>query len=226
MAAFIDYYKVLGVPKDTPQDDIKAAYRKRSKQFHPDLHPDDPKAKAKFQMLNEAYAVLSDPEKRAKYDQYGANWDKVGQGFAGGAGGGNPFSGFSGFDFSGFSSGSGGSGFSDFFEQLFGSFSSARASRQRQQESRQHAPRATQAAITVDAFTAMLGGSVIVQMPDGKKVRLTIKPGTQPEAKLRMKSKDNQPDVLLTIHVAIPTDLTARQREILEQVRSSISQGN
>ena len=79
MAKFIDYYKILGVDKNIPQDDIKAAYRKRSKQFHPDLHPDDPKAKAKFQLLNEAYAVLSDPEKRAKYDQYGENWDKVGQ---------------------------------------------------------------------------------------------------------------------------------------------------
>lgn len=65
--AFIDYYKILGVSKDIPQSDIKSAYRKRSKQFHPDLHPDDPKAKAKFQLLNEAYEVLNDPEKRAKY---------------------------------------------------------------------------------------------------------------------------------------------------------------
>ena len=67
--AFIDYYKIMGVTKDTPQKDIRAAYRKRSKQFHPDLHPDDPKAKAKFQLLNEAYEVLNDPEKRAKYDK-------------------------------------------------------------------------------------------------------------------------------------------------------------
>jgi curved DNA-binding protein CbpA len=94
MAKFIDYYKILGVDKNIPQDELKAAYRKRSKQFHPDLHPDDPKAKAKFQLLNEAYDVLSDPEKRKKYDQYGENWDKVGQGFGDGAGG---FGGFSGF---------------------------------------------------------------------------------------------------------------------------------
>ena len=95
--AFIDYYKVMGIPKDTPQKDIRAAYRKRSKQFHPDLHPDDPKAKAKFQMLNEAYEVLNDPEKRAKYDQYGENWKQAEQ-FGGGGfgtGGGNPFEGFS-----------------------------------------------------------------------------------------------------------------------------------
>lgn len=60
--AFIDYYKIMGISKDTPQKDIKAAYKKRAKQFHPDLHPDDPKAKAKFQALNEAYDVLNDPE--------------------------------------------------------------------------------------------------------------------------------------------------------------------
>ena len=57
----------MGVDKSIPQDQIRAAYKKRAKQFHPDLHPDDPKAKAKFQALNEAYEVLSDPEKRAKY---------------------------------------------------------------------------------------------------------------------------------------------------------------
>lgn len=66
--AFVDYYKILGVDKNIPQKDVRAAYRKRAKQFHPDLHPNDPKAKAKFQALNEAYDVISDPDKRAKYD--------------------------------------------------------------------------------------------------------------------------------------------------------------
>ena len=81
--AFVDYYKILGVDKNIPQKDVRAAYRKRAKQFHPDLHPNDPKAKAKFQALNEAYEVISDPEKRAKYDQYGEQWKNVG-GFGGG----------------------------------------------------------------------------------------------------------------------------------------------
>ena len=58
--AFIDYYKILGVDKTIPQKDVKRAYLKRAKQFHPDLHPDDPKAKAKFQALNEAYDVIGD----------------------------------------------------------------------------------------------------------------------------------------------------------------------
>ena len=76
--AFVDYYKILGVDKNIPQKDVRAAYRKRAKQFHPDLHPNDPKAKAKFQALNEAYEVISDPDKRAKYDQYGEQWKNVG----------------------------------------------------------------------------------------------------------------------------------------------------
>ena len=121
--AFVDYYKILGVDNNIPQKDVRAAYRKRAKQFHPDLHPNDPKAKAKFQALNEAYEVISDPDKRAKYDQYGEQWKNVG-GFGGGgydgtagggAAGGNPFE---GFDFSSF--GGGGGGFSSFFENLFG----------------------------------------------------------------------------------------------------------
>ena len=118
--AFVDYYKILGVDKTIPQKDVKKAYLKRAKQFHPDLHPDDPKAQAKFQALQEAYNVISDPEKRKKYDQYGEQWKQAEQfgGFGGGAaGGGNPFG---GFDFSGFGAGSGAGGFSDFFESLFG----------------------------------------------------------------------------------------------------------
>ena len=111
--AFVDYYKILGVDKNIPQKDVRAAYRKRAKQFHPDLHPNDPKAKAKFQALNEAYEVISDPDKRAKYDQYGEQWknaeayQQAGGGFGGfgGASGGNPFE---GFDFSNFGSGGGG----------------------------------------------------------------------------------------------------------------------
>lgn len=123
--AFIDYYKILGVDRNIPQDQVREAYRKRAKLFHPDLHPNDPKAKAKFQALNEAYDVISDPEKRKKYDQYGERWREADayaqQGGAGGQqywssnGGGSPFE---GFDFSSFSEGGG--GFSSFFQDLFG----------------------------------------------------------------------------------------------------------
>ena len=121
--AFIDYYKILGVDKNIPQKDIRSAYRKRAKQFHPDLHPNDPKAKAKFQALSEAFEVLNDPEKRAKYDKYGEQWrnadayEQAG-GFGGGAAGGGGGSPFEGFDFNSF--GGGGGGFSSFFQDLFG----------------------------------------------------------------------------------------------------------
>ena len=225
MAKFIDYYKILGVDKNIPQDDIKAAYRKRSKQFHPDLHPDDPKAKAKFQLLNEAYAVLSDPEKRAKYDQYGENWDKVGQGFGEGGTGGT---GFEGFDFN---FGGQGGGFSDFFEQLFGGAFGSRTSGRRTSQGFQSANiRKTadvEAEAPIDVFTAMLGGEIILQTPLGTKLKMKIKPGTQPGSKLRLKGKGRTlangivGDLILTIVVQIPTKLSDRQRALLEEAAHS-----
>jgi curved DNA-binding protein len=72
--AFIDYYQVLGIDKKASDKDIKNAYRKLARKYHPDLNPNDKEANKKFQQLNEANEVLSDPEKRKKYDQYGENW--------------------------------------------------------------------------------------------------------------------------------------------------------
>src|SRR6476619_2379179 len=72
--AFIDYYEVLGVNKNATSEDIKKAYRKLARKYHPDLNPNDKEANKKFQQINEANEVLSDPEKRKKYDQYGADW--------------------------------------------------------------------------------------------------------------------------------------------------------
>ena len=135
--AYIDYYQVLGVDKKASQDDIKKAFRKLARKYHPDLNPNDATAKDKFQAINEANEVLSDPEKRKKYDEYGEHWkhadefeaQKRAQQQAGGFGGfGGSGAGFGtdgggtywyssdGQEFSGSNAG----GFSDFFEQMFG----------------------------------------------------------------------------------------------------------
>ena len=111
--AYIDYYKILGVSKDASQDDIKKAYKKLARKYHPDLNPNDPSAQQKFQAINEANEVLSDPEKRKKYDQYGENWEHA-DSFTNAQGGQGTEEGqweqFDG-DFG---------GFSDFFRSMFG----------------------------------------------------------------------------------------------------------
>lgn len=79
MAAFIDYYKVLGLTKTASDEEIKKAYRKLARKHHPDVNPDNPEAHKLFQQINEANEVLSDPESRKKYDQYGENWKHADQ---------------------------------------------------------------------------------------------------------------------------------------------------
>lgn len=127
--AYIDYYSILGVDKTATQDDIKKAYRKLARKYHPDLNPNDPSAKEKFQAINEANEVLSDPEKRKKYDAYGENWkhadefeaqQRAYQARQGDAAGGTEY--WYSTDGQHFTGGFGGNagGFSDFFEELFG----------------------------------------------------------------------------------------------------------
>lgn len=107
-----DYYKIMGVDRNATQDDIKRAYRKLARKYHPDVSKESG-AQGKFQEMQEAYEVLKDPEKRAAYDQLGANW-QAGQDFR------PPPDWDTGFEFSGDFSGAEDSVFSDFFESLFG----------------------------------------------------------------------------------------------------------
>jgi molecular chaperone DnaJ len=123
---FKDYYKILGVPKNATEKEIKQAYRRLARQYHPDVNPGNKEAEERFKEINEAYQVLSDPKRRAEYDQFGADWARGGQ-YAQQAWqrmweraqqrarqqGSQPGMGFGGFGFEG-------SGFSDFFEMLFG----------------------------------------------------------------------------------------------------------
>lgn len=119
---FRDYYEVLGVAKSATADEIKTAYRKLARKYHPDVNPGDKSAEDKFKEINEAYEVLSDADKRKRYDQLGANW-KSGEEF-------RPPPGWEGVqqgDFGDlFGGDSGRGGFSDFFESLFGGRRSAR----------------------------------------------------------------------------------------------------
>ena len=211
---------------------MKKAYLKRAKQFHPDLHPDDPKAQAKFQALQEAYDVIGDPEKRKKYDQYGEQWKQADQfgGFgAGGAGGGNPFG---GFDFSSFT---GGRGFSSFFEDLFGrkgqqgggfggfqGFSSGGSGFRQQARTNSGEMNAN---VSIDFYTSMLGGEVMITLSNGSKVKMKIKPETQPGTKVRLRGKGYDRgdgtfgDLIITYQVKLPTNLTERQKELLREMQ-------
>jgi len=116
-----DYYEVLGVPRGASEEEIKRAFRKLARQYHPDVARDKKRAEEKFKEINEAYEVLSDPAKRRKYDELGADWKQGAEfrpppgweeAFGGGAGRTGRGGGFE-YHF-------GGTGFSDFFEQLFG----------------------------------------------------------------------------------------------------------
>jgi curved DNA-binding protein len=123
---YIDYYKILGINKNATQEEIKKAYRKLARKHHPDLNPNDKNAKSVFQQINEANEVLSDPEKRKKYDQFGKDWQHAEQ-FEKNQqnqkrSSGSYRTGYSGAAFEGV--------FSDFFESMFGEGASADRRRQ------------------------------------------------------------------------------------------------
>ena len=174
---FVDYYKILGVPKTATQDEIKKAYRKLARKMHPDLNPNDKEAHKKFQQINEANEVLSDAEKRKKYDEYGKDWkhaeqfEQARQSQQGSWNtGGQSFSG----DFDE-------GGFSDFFESLFGGGGRGRGRGQTQFKGQDH-----QASLQLhlrDVYTTHQQTFNI----NGKNIRITIPAGAEDEQVIKLK---------------------------------------
>jgi curved DNA-binding protein len=207
-----DYYKILGVEKSATQDEIKKAYRKLAMKYHPDRNSGNKSAEEKFKEITEANEVLSDPEKRKKYDTLGANWKQYqhtgGRGFDdfftnfGGARRGSgstyEFSGNLGEMFGGM-----GGGFSDFFESFFGGGGRGFGGRTQPQKT----------AVDVEAILNVtledvFNGSEKTINVDGKKLKIKVNPGTKEGQKLRLKglgrsktADGTKGDLYLNIHV-------------------------
>jgi len=176
---YIDYYRVLGVDKNATADDIRKAYRKLARKYHPDVNPNNKEAHKKFQEINEANEVLSDPEKRKKYDQYGKDWkhaeefEKARQQqqrqrqYAGGQ--------------EQFYGGEGDHDFSDFFESLFGGMRSG--NRKRETKFRGNDYEAELHLSLREAYTTHQRTLTV----DGKNIRITIPAGVENGQKIRLK---------------------------------------
>jgi curved DNA-binding protein len=195
---FIDYYKVLGINKNATQDEIRTAYRKLARKHHPDLNQNDKEANKKFQQINEANEVLSDPDKRKKYDQYGKDWQHAeafekAQQSAGARGrrsqGSYPGGGFGSEDFSGgFGGASGfedGGQFSDFFESLFGRGSNSSGSSRSKFRGQD-----LQAELRLTLADAYQAQQQVITV-NGKNIRITIPAGVENGQVIKLKGHGN-----------------------------------
>jgi curved DNA-binding protein len=210
---FKDYYKLLGVEKDATQEEIKKAYRKLALKYHPDRNPDNKQAEEKFKEITEANEVLSDPEKRKKYDQLGANWKYYQQPGAGGPGMEDFFSQFGGgrsgrttYQYSGDLGDMFGNigGFSDFFESFF---SGRGAGARRNPFTTAQKGQDYEANLNLTLEEVFNGVERQISV-DSKKLKVKIEPGTKDKTKLRLKGMGSsgshggeKGDLYLNIHV-------------------------
>lgn len=170
---FIDYYKILGIEKTASDEDIKKAYRKLARQLHPDLNPNDKDAHHKFQQVNEANEVLSDPEKRKKYDQHGKDWQHADQ-FQQQQRQSQRNSRYSGEQFTGDDD----SDFSNFFESMFGGSSRSRQTKFRGQDYNAELKLSLTGAMETHQQTLAV---------NGKNIRITIPAGVENGQVIKLK---------------------------------------
>ena len=190
-----DYYKVLGVDRAASDEEIKKTYRKLALKYHPDKNPDNPEAEAKFKDINEAYEVLGDTKKRAKYDQLGSSyraWERTGR---------DPGN----FDWSQWSSGYpgggsvrvevgdlgdifGGGGFSDFFNSIFGGAGAQGAGGFGRRARPARRGRDIEQPIAISLSEAYSGTEQVIQR-DGSRLEVTIPPGSRTGTRVRVSGK-------------------------------------
>jgi len=200
-----DFYEILGVNKSASADEIKRAYRKLALKYHPDRNRGD-ENEQKFKELNEAYQVLSNPQKKSQYDQFGQTFDGSGSGGAGGFGG---FSGFEGFDFNRASGGGFGfgGGLGDIFEEFFGSAFSQ-----------------VQAELSISPAQAVLGDKVRINV-GGENLELDIPAGTQNGTTFKFPGKgqayrgNKRGDLLLTVKIELPKKLSPEEKELWQKLK-------
>ncbi|MES2734211.1 MAG: DnaJ C-terminal domain-containing protein [Bacteroidota bacterium] len=203
-----DYYKILGVDKKASTDDIKKAYRKLAVKYHPDKNQGNKQAEDKFKEINEANAVLADPEKRKQYDALGENWKYAQQGANSGYGGQGPRGGqkrtYTNGEFEEmFGNGGAGGGFSDFFESIFGN---------RQSRSTVSTGQNFRAEMEISLLEAYQGASKVIDLGEtelaGQKLRIKLKPGISDGQTIKLKGKGGSGigggpagDLLITVHI-------------------------
>jgi len=217
---FIDYYKVLGVGKDASTEEIKKQYRKLARKYHPDLNPNDREAELNFKKINEANEVLSDPEKRKKYDEYGKDWQHAeefekakrsraqsGQG------------GYSGYTYSG--SGGSAEDFSDFFESMFGGASGFGSRRQKVRFRGQDYHAQLQLSL-MDVYTDQKQTLTV----NGKNIRLSIPAGVEDGQTIKIKGHGGpgieggpSGDLYITFSISNNTDFKRDGADLFKTVQ-------
>ncbi|WP_018676740.1 DnaJ C-terminal domain-containing protein [Riemerella columbina] len=203
--AYIDYYNILGVDKNASQDDIKKAYRKLARKYHPDLNPNDKEAEKKFKEINEANEVLSDADNRAKYDKYGEHW-KHGEEYEKAQQQQQQYQSYSGQGFSGEDFGDQGD-FSDFFQSMFGGGSNGFGRSSRGRASGKFKGQDIAAELTISLKKAATPHQRTFEI-NGKKVRITIPAGVYEGLKIKLKNYGHEGinggpkgDLYITFHI-------------------------